>query len=69
MWIERRLRDDPDFPHPIYFGRIRMWDEDLLDKWDDICAARGRCEYARCRRVTLSNDPETKAARPGPGGG
>jgi predicted DNA-binding transcriptional regulator AlpA len=44
MWIERRLKDDPDFPRPVKFGRLRFWDEDELDSYDRICAARGRGE-------------------------
>ena len=42
MWIERRLKDDPDFPRPVKFTRLRMWAEDELDVYDRICAARGR---------------------------
>ena len=43
MWIERRLKGDPDFPRYVKRGRLRFWDEDALDEWDCLCAARGRC--------------------------
>ena len=42
--IVRRLKDDPDFPRPVKFKRLRMWAEDALDEYDRICAARGRGE-------------------------
>ena len=45
MWVERRLDDDADFPRCIKFKRLRMWDEEALDAWDRICAARGRGEH------------------------
>ena len=44
MWIERRLQDDPTFPRFTKYGRLRMWDEEKLDEWDEVCAARGRGE-------------------------
>jgi predicted DNA-binding transcriptional regulator AlpA len=25
MWIERRLKDDPNFPRPIYIRKRRFW--------------------------------------------
>jgi hypothetical protein len=24
MWLERKLKNDPEFPHPKYFGRLRF---------------------------------------------
>ncbi len=42
MWVERRLRDDPDFPRYVKRGRLRFWREAALDEWDALCAARGR---------------------------
>ena len=45
MWVERRLKDDPTFPKFTKYGRLRMWNEDELDEWDRICAARGRGEH------------------------
>ena len=44
MWVERRLDDDDAFPRFIKFKRLRMWDEEALDEYDRICAARGRGE-------------------------
>jgi predicted DNA-binding transcriptional regulator AlpA len=40
MWLERRLRDDPTFPRPIYFGRLRFWKLSLLEKWEAAQAMR-----------------------------
>ena len=34
MWIERRLKDDPDFPKPIYIGRLRYWKISALEAWE-----------------------------------
>ncbi len=34
MWIERRLRGDPTFPRPVYFGRFRFWALDELERWE-----------------------------------
>jgi hypothetical protein len=45
MWVERRLRDDPDFPRLTKFGRLRMGDEAEFDAYDQLCAARGRGEH------------------------
>jgi predicted DNA-binding transcriptional regulator AlpA len=39
MWIERRLQDDPTFPKPTKFGRLRFWDEAALEKWERSHAA------------------------------
>jgi hypothetical protein len=25
MWVNRRLKNDPKFPKPQYFGRLRFW--------------------------------------------
>ena len=40
MWIERRLKDDPSFPRPIYFGRLRFWRIEDLREWERACAKR-----------------------------
>jgi predicted DNA-binding transcriptional regulator AlpA len=34
MWIERRLRDDPTFPKPTYFGRMRFFKLSELEAWE-----------------------------------
>jgi predicted DNA-binding transcriptional regulator AlpA len=34
MFIERRLANDPTFPRPIYFGRIRFWQLSALERWE-----------------------------------
>ncbi|MGY8709536.1 hypothetical protein RAD16_27660 [Bradyrhizobium sp. 18BD] len=40
MWIERRLKDDPDFPPPLYIAKRRFWRiADLID-WERAVAAR-----------------------------
>jgi predicted DNA-binding transcriptional regulator AlpA len=41
MWIERRLADDPDFPKPIYLGRLRYWRLADIEGWERARAAAG----------------------------
>jgi hypothetical protein len=40
MWVERRLKDDPDFPKPTYFSGRRFWRLGDLIEWERKCAAR-----------------------------
>jgi predicted DNA-binding transcriptional regulator AlpA len=42
MWIERRLANDPTFPRPIYFGRLRHWKLSELERWEAAQARKGR---------------------------
>lgn len=39
MWIERRLKDDPTFPKPVYLGRLRYWKISDLETWEREKAA------------------------------
>jgi len=39
MWVERRLKDDPGFPRPYYFGRMRFFRLSELEAYE-------------CRQVT-----------------
>jgi predicted DNA-binding transcriptional regulator AlpA len=39
MFIERRLANDPTFPRPVYFGRMRFWKLSELEKWEAAQAA------------------------------
>ena len=41
MWIERRLKADPNFPKPTTFGtgRLRFWDLDEVEAYERACAA------------------------------
>ena len=39
MWLERKLKNDPDFPHPKYFGRLRFWKIDELEAYERSAAA------------------------------
>jgi hypothetical protein len=34
MWVERRLHFDPEFPKPIKIGRLRFWDLDALEAYE-----------------------------------
>jgi hypothetical protein len=34
MWIERRLRSDPSFPRPRFFGRLRHFALSELEAWE-----------------------------------
>jgi hypothetical protein len=40
MFIERRLANDPTFPRPVFFGRIRFWKLSELERWEAAQAAR-----------------------------
>ena len=56
MFIERRLANDPAFPRPVFFGRMRFWRLSDLEKWEEAQAARsGKARPAR----------DTSAARAG----
>jgi hypothetical protein len=39
MWIERRLKDDPTFPRPIYIAKRRYWRLADLIAWERNKAA------------------------------
>jgi hypothetical protein len=34
MWLHRNLKEDPAFPKPVYFGRLRMFSVAALDAYD-----------------------------------
>jgi hypothetical protein len=34
MFIERRVKGDPNFPKPIFFGRLRFWDVEEVAAWE-----------------------------------
>lgn len=34
MWVERRLKDDPDFPRPVYIAGSRFWRLGHLASWE-----------------------------------
>lgn len=40
MWVERRLKDDPDFPRPLYIAKRRFWRLGELAAWERSVAAR-----------------------------
>ncbi len=40
MWIWRRLKDDPDFPRPIYISKRRFWRLGDLVAWERALACR-----------------------------
>jgi predicted DNA-binding transcriptional regulator AlpA len=41
MWLDRKLRNNPDFPRPVYDGRIRIFRVAELDDYDRaLIAAR-----------------------------
>ncbi|MBH5369913.1 hypothetical protein [Bradyrhizobium glycinis] len=40
MWVERRLKDDPAFPRPLYIARNRFWRLADLVEWERAVAAR-----------------------------
>ncbi|MFC7396533.1 helix-turn-helix transcriptional regulator [Chelatococcus sp. GCM10030263] len=34
MWVVRRLKNDPTFPRPAYFGRQRFWKLAEIEAWE-----------------------------------
>ena len=53
MFIERRLANDPTFPRPVFFGRMRFWKLSDLEKWEKAQAARsGKARPARDTSAT-----------------
>ena len=41
MFVVARLRDDPAFPKPSYFGRRRRWKLSEVESYERAVAARG----------------------------
>jgi hypothetical protein len=35
MWLARKLKLDPDFPKPTFFGPLRYWQPVALDAYDE----------------------------------
>jgi predicted DNA-binding transcriptional regulator AlpA len=47
MWLERKIRIDGEFPRPTKLGgRVRLWAEDELEKYERKIAARERAAAA-----------------------
>lgn len=40
MWLERKVRDDPDFPRPTYIGRLRFFKIDEVEAYERACVKR-----------------------------
>jgi hypothetical protein len=40
MWLVRKLQNDPEFPRPKYFGRLRFFEISKLEAYECICASR-----------------------------
>jgi hypothetical protein len=40
MWLERKLQDDPKFPKPRYFGRLRFFKISELQKYERAAAGK-----------------------------
>ena len=33
MWVARKLKNDPRFPKPVYFGKLPHWRVEWLEKY------------------------------------
>jgi hypothetical protein len=55
MWLDRKLRNNPDFPRPAYDGRIRIFRVAELD------------DYDRALIAARTNNNHTSQKRGGPG--
>jgi hypothetical protein len=42
MTVERRLRDDPSFPKPRFFGRLRFWKIADVEAYERACVVEKR---------------------------
>lgn len=44
MWLHRKLADDPKFPKPVYFGRLRFFELAELEAYERQCALERTAE-------------------------
>jgi hypothetical protein len=49
MWLWRKLRDEPTFPRPTYFGRIQFFSVEAVEAYE---------------RATIANPPPRKTSAP-----
>jgi hypothetical protein len=42
MWVERRLKNDADFPRAEYFGTNRFFRIAAVEEYERLCAKRPR---------------------------
>jgi hypothetical protein len=42
MWLNRKLMSDPDFPKPMYSGRLRFFRLDELEQYEKLAVKRGK---------------------------
>jgi hypothetical protein len=40
MWIVRKLRNDPDFPKPVYDGRMQQFSIKEFDEYDKLLLSK-----------------------------
>jgi predicted DNA-binding transcriptional regulator AlpA len=57
MWIERRLKGDPEFPRPVKLGSslLRMFDLDEIETYERACTATR--QHARDGREAEKSPP------------
>jgi hypothetical protein len=51
MWLVRRLANDPAFPKPTYYGRLRFWKVAELDAYDRVCEQRAQARTEQQRNT------------------
>ena len=51
MWLARKLKSDPDFPKPTYFGPLRYWQPVALDAYDEAIIQRQLNEVVETKRL------------------
>jgi hypothetical protein len=47
MWVERKLKNDSDFPRPEFFGTNRFFRIAALEAYERACAKRPRARGVR----------------------
>jgi predicted DNA-binding transcriptional regulator AlpA len=54
MLIERRLKDDPTFPKPVYIGNRRYWRRGELAAWKRSLVTRQDSKHVARSRAALA---------------
>jgi hypothetical protein len=61
MWIWRKVKTDPDFPRPIYDGRLQLFSVEEVENYDRVLIGRRAVDEQRALPVSLRKQKEAKA--------
>jgi hypothetical protein len=62
MWLVRKL-DDPDFPRPVYFDRLKFFKLSEIEAYERIVIARGKPSAPKQPDNKNTKKKSTKKAR------